>query len=161
MCAWANRTREPTCSISGLSAPPVWHQTIQLRRLNQLRLWNGKGAVLGGARIIPALTRRSKRRQREGNGSRSQDMRLSLGISVDILLLGVRMAGEKARTDEDARDRSLWRLNRVNLQVTRTMHQPVQPCAKSPGFPDPASQGCARDGVSSCLDSRILQHVRC
>ena len=40
------------------------------------------------------------------------------------------------------------------------MHQPVQPCAKSPGCPESCiSKGCARDGVSSCLDSRILRHV--
>ena len=36
-------------------------------------------------------------------------------------------AVKKPPTNEDARDRSLWRLNRVNSQVTRTMHQSVQP----------------------------------
>jgi hypothetical protein len=36
--------------------------------------------------------------------------------------------------NEDARDRSLWRLNAVNSQVTRTIHRPVQPCNEAPSF---------------------------
>jgi len=48
----------------------------------------------------------------------------------------------------------------VNSQVPWIMHQPVQPCAKSSGCPEFCiSKGCARDGASSCLDSRILRHV--
>jgi len=49
----------------------------------------------------------------------------------------------------------------VNSQVTRTMHQPVQPCAKSSGCPESCiSKGRARDGSSSCPEFRILRRFR-
>jgi hypothetical protein len=46
---------------------------------------------------------------------------------------------------EDARDLSLWRLNRVNSKVTRTMHRPVQPLFQSPGLPE----SCISKAVSA------------
>jgi hypothetical protein len=44
------------------------------------------------------------------------------------------VAGRKPAKNEDARNRSLWRLNAVNSQVTRTMHRPVQPWNEAPSF---------------------------
>ncbi len=48
--------------------------------------------------------------------------------------LRMNAAGLKPAKNEGARDRSLWRLNRVNSQVTRTMHRPVQPCDQAASF---------------------------
>jgi hypothetical protein len=42
----------------------------------------------------------------------------------------------KPAKNEDARDRSPWRLNAVNSQVTWTMHRPVQPSNEVPSFLD-------------------------
>jgi hypothetical protein len=38
------------------------------------------------------------------------------------------------RTNEDARDRSLWRPTEVNSQVTQPMNRPIQPCDEAPSF---------------------------
>jgi hypothetical protein len=46
-------------------------------------------------------------------------------------------------TNEDARDRNLWRLDVMNSQVAWTMHRPDQPSDKNARFLAPASSNCA------------------
>lgn len=55
------------------------------------------------------------------------------------------LAPQNLPKNEDARDLSLWRLNRVNSKVTRTMHRPVQPLFQSPGLPE----SCISKAVSA------------
>ena len=45
-------------------------------------------------------------------------------------------AGEMSGKNEDARNRSLWRLNGGKLAGAWTKHRPVQPSNESPGRPE-------------------------